>query len=77
MYAPRWCILPLGVCSKLVLATKESSDEVFLQNKVSRQVHIYIMMMIICMILIGEQAMDVYGILAKDMTHAIIILTTT
>ena len=56
--APPWCMLPLGVCSKLVLATKESSDEVFLQNKVSRQVHIYIMMMIICMTLIGEQAMD-------------------
>ena len=71
-------MLPLGVCSKLVLATKESSDEVILQNKVSRQVQIYIMMMIgICMILIGEQYMDVIGICTKNMTHAIIVLKTT
>ena len=33
--------LPLGVCSKLVLATKESSNEVMLQNKVNIQVQIY------------------------------------
>ena len=78
MDAPPWCILPLGVCSKLVLATKESSDEVILQNKVSRQVQLYIMMMIdICMILIGEQYMDVIGICTKNMTHAIIVLKTT
>ena len=49
---------PLGVCSKLVLATKESSEEItILQNKVSRtRMHIYIIMMIdICMILMGKQ----------------------
>ena len=39
-------MLPLGVCSKLVLATKESSNEVMLQNKVSRQVHIIMMIYI-------------------------------
>ena len=71
-------MLPLGVCSKLVLATKELSDKVILQNKVSRQVHICIMMMIdICMTLIGEQYMDVLGICTTSMTHAIIVLKTT
>lgn len=70
-------MLPLGVCSKLVLATKESSGEVILQNKVSRQVHIYIMMIMnICMKLIGEQYMDILGICTKSMTHAIIVLIT-
>ena len=55
-------MLPLGVCSKLVLATKESSEEIIiLQNKVSRtRMHIYIIRMIdICMTLIREQDMDV------------------
>ena len=55
-------MLPLGVCSKLVLATKESNGKIIiLQNRVSRKrMHIYIMMMIdTCMTLIGEQDMDV------------------